>query len=135
MDVIEATRNLGKEMQRDPRFVAFAKSKLNMDSNKELQSKIGEFNIARMNLDRLLDAEEKDEVAVSNANAKLRGIYEEIMADEVMVEYNNTRAEVDKMLAEVLGIIRMCSEGADPETCQMPEAGCSGSCSTCVGCH
>ncbi len=135
MDVIEVTRNLGKEIQKDERFIAFAKAKLALDNNENLNSKIGEFNIIRMNLDRLLSEEEKDNEKIAEANKNLRAVYDEIMADEVMKEYNETRAAVDKMIADVMGIIRMCAEGADPETCTLPEAGCSGSCSTCAGCH
>ena len=31
-------------------------------------------------------------------------------------------------------IIDLCIAGEDPDTCE-PAAGCSGSCSTCSGCH
>lgn len=135
MNVIEATRNLGKEIQKDERFIAFAKAKLALDKDDALNGKIGEFNIIRMNLDRLIEQEEKDNEKIAEANKNLRAVYDEIMANPTMTEYNESRAQVDKMIADVMGIIRMCAEGADPETCELPEAGCSGSCSTCSGCH
>ena len=135
MDVIEVTRNLGKEIQKDERFIAFAKAKLALDNDETLNAKIGEFNIIRMNLERLVGEEEKDNEKIAEANTTLRAVYDEIMANDVMKEYNETRAAVDKMIADVMGIIRMCAEGADPETCTLPEAGCSGSCSSCSGCH
>ena len=82
MDVIELTRNLGKEIQKDERFIAFAKAKLALDSNEALNAKIGEFNIVRMNLDRLISEDEKDNEKIAEANKNLRAVYDEIMAVE-----------------------------------------------------
>ncbi len=134
MDVIEKARELGKALQADERYVRYAKAMLDSDANKELQDKIGEFNITRMNLDAELNKDEgKDEVAVKMLNEKLRGIYEEVMANPVMVEFNEARAEVDKILSDVNTIITMCAQGADPDTCEL--SACTGNCSSCGGCH
>lgn len=135
MDVIKAARNLGTAMQEDARFIEYAKTKLALDSDEELQEKIGEFNIARMNIERLGEEEERDQEKFRAANLKLREIYDAIMNNQTMQAYNGAKAEVDKMLSDIMAIIQMCSEGADPETCEIPEGGCTGSCSTCAGCH
>ena len=134
MDVIEQVRNLGKAIQHDERFIRYAKARLANDNDKELQASIGNFNIIRMELDRELNAEEKDEVKVAELNEKLRATYGEIMASPVMVEYNTAKAEVDTMVNEINTIISKCLDGEDPETCDT-SAGCSGSCATCGGCH
>ncbi len=135
MDVIKAARNLGAAMQEDERFVEYAKTKLALDSNEELQDLVGKFNVARMNIERLGEQEERDEEKFREANLELREIYDSIMNNETMKAYNDAKLGVDKMLADVMAIIQMCSEGADPETCEIPEGGCTGSCSTCAGCH
>ena len=135
MDVIKAARNLGAAMQKDERFVEYAKTKLALDSNEELQDLVGKFNVARMNIERLGEQEERDEEKFREANLELREIYDSIMNNETMKAYNDAKLGVDKMLADVMAIIQMCSEGADPETCEIPEGGCTGSCSTCAGCH
>ena len=135
MDVIKAARNLGTAMQEDERFVEYAKTKLALDSNEELQDLVGKFNVARMNIERLGEQEERDEEKFREANLELREIYDSIMNNETMKAYNDAKLGVDKMLADVMAIIQMCSEGADPETCEIPEGGCTGSCSTCAGCH
>lgn len=134
MDVIEQVRNLGKAIQQDERFVRYAKARLANDNDTELQAAIGNFNIIRMELDRELNADEKDEVKVAELNEKLRSTYGEIMASPVMVEYNTAKAEVDSMVNEINTIISKCLDGEDPETCDT-SAGCTGSCSTCGGCH
>ncbi len=135
MDVIKAARNLGAAMQEDERFVEYARTKLALDSNEELQDLVGKFNVARMNIERLGEQEERDEEKFREANLELREIYDSIMSNETMKAYNDAKLGVDKMIADVMAIIQMCSEGADPQTCEIPEGGCTGSCSTCAGCH
>ncbi len=44
MGIIEATRALGTEIQKDERFIRFAKAILKNDSDENLQNQIGEFN-------------------------------------------------------------------------------------------
>lgn len=135
MDVIEATRNLGEVMQKDERFIAYAKARLDLDKDESLQNKIGEFNIARMNVERIADEENRDEEKFREANLNLRSIYDEIMQSETMKAYETSKTELEKMMNDIMAIIHMCSEGADPKTCEIPQGGCTGSCSTCAGCH
>ena len=134
MDVIECVRELGKAIQRDERFIRYAKAKLANDSDAELQASIGEFNITRMELDRLLGEDEKDENKVQELNEKLREIYSKIMSAPAMVEYNTAKVEVDSMVGEINTIISKCLDGEDPETCDA-QSSCTGSCATCGGCH
>ncbi len=133
MDVILAARQLGEALQADPAYVRFAKAMIDSEKDTELQDKIGKFNIARMNLDNELSKDEKDEVKVKVMNEELRALYNEIMESKSMVEYNEARAAVDKILADVNTIISMCAQGADPKTCEISD--CTGNCSTCGGCH
>ena len=86
-----------------------------------------------MNLDAAVSAEEKDEAKIKELNEELRKLYDEIMADETMVEFNEARQGVDKLLNDVNAIIAMSAQGADPETCEISD--CTGNCSSCSGCH
>ncbi|MBE6728683.1 MAG: YlbF family regulator [Ruminococcaceae bacterium] len=134
MDVIKSTRELGKAMQEDPRFVEYAKLKLSLDKDEKLQALVGEFNIARMNIERISTEENRDEEKFKEANLKLREIYDNIMNNENMKAFNQAKEKVDKMLSDIFALIQLCAEGSDPETCEVPE-GCTGSCNTCSGCH
>lgn len=134
MDVIAQVRELGKAIQKDERFIRYAKARLANDSDKDLQAKIGEFNITRMELDREISSESKDDIKVQELNEKLRGVYAEIMSNPAMVEYNTSKVELDQLVNEINTIISKVLEGEDPETCDT-QAACTGSCSTCGGCH
>lgn len=133
MDVIAQVRELGKAIQKDERFIRYAKARLENDNNTELQALIGEFNIIRMELDKQLSGEEKDQTTVDELNVKLRDVYGKIMASPAMVEYNTAKAELDQMVGEINTVISKCLDGEDPETCET--VACTGSCSTCGGCH
>ena len=134
MGIIEATRNLGVEIQKDERFIRFIKAKLANDNDETLQSGIGEFNTIRMNLDREMNAETQDENKIKELNEKLREIYTAVMSSKTMLEYNTAKADVDAMLNDINSIIMQCVEGEDPMTAE-PHTACTGSCSTCGGCH
>ena len=134
MGIIEATRNLGVEIQKDERFIRFIKAKLANDNDETLQNQIGEFNTIRMNLDREMNAETQDENKIKELNEKLREIYTAVMSSKTMLEYNTAKAEVDVMLNDINSIIMQCVEGEDPMTAE-PHTACTGSCSTCGGCH
>ena len=134
MDVIKSVRELGKAIQQDERFIRYAKARLENDNNAELQSSIGKFNITRMELDREMNCEEKNEDKVKELNEELRRVYGEIMSAPAMVEYNTAKVELDAMINEINTVISKTLDGEDPETCETTSA-CTGSCSTCGGCH
>ncbi len=134
MGIIEATRNLGVEIQKDERFIRFIKAKLANDNDETLQNQIGEFNTVRMNLDREMNAETQDEAKIKELNEKLREIYTAVMSSKTMLEYNTAKADLDAMLNDINSIIMQCVEGEDPMTAE-PHTACTGSCSTCGGCH
>ena len=134
MNVIEKVRELGKAIQQDERFIRYAKAKLANDNDKDLQAAIGNFNITRMELDREISSENKDDEKVQKLNDELRRVYGEIMSAPAMVEYNTAKAEVDSMVNDINVIISKCLDGEDPDTCDT-NSGCTGSCSTCGGCH
>ncbi len=134
MDVISMARELGKAIQQDERFIRYAKARLANDNDADLQAAIGNFNIKRMELEKAASQENKDEEKIKALNEELRKSYGEIMASEVMVEYNTAKAMLDQMMNEVNIVLSKSLDGEDPETLTI-DSGCTGSCSTCGGCH
>lgn len=134
MDVIELTRELGKAIQADERFIRYNKARLANDNDTDLQNSIGQFNIKRMELEKAVGDENKDQEKVKVLNEELRKLYGDIMSSAAMVEYNTAKALLDQMMNEVNTILTKTLDGEDPATCDT-DAGCTGSCSTCGGCH
>ena len=134
MDIIEMTRNLGVEIQKQEVFKKFIKAKAANDANVELQDDIGKFNVIRMSLDQALSSEEQDEEKIKELNKQIRDIYTKIMGSESMMNYNIAKGELDTLINQINAIITLSANGEDPLTCDI-SSGCSGSCSTCSGCH
>ncbi|MCQ2455118.1 MAG: YlbF family regulator [Clostridia bacterium] len=135
MAILDVTRKLGEEIQKDERFITFAKAKLDLDGDKELQDKIGDFNVTRMNLEQECEKETKDEAKIGELNEKLRTVYSEVMASKTMLDFNTAKSALDGMLNDINSVIMQCVDGADPKTVEPETHSCSGSCDSCGGCH
>ena len=128
------TRKLGVEIQQQEVFKTYIKAKAANDNDVELQDMIGQFNVIRMQLDQALSSEEKNEEKVKELNTQLRDIYTAIMGRETMMNYNVAKGELDALVNQINAIITLTVNGEDPLTCDI-SSGCTGSCSSCSGCH
>lgn len=133
MDVIELTRQLGAAIQADERYKNYMAAKIENDNDEYLQEDIGEFNLIRISLDKELSSDNKDDEKVKELNQKLRSTYSAIMLTPSMIAYNEAKTALDELLNDVNSIITMSANGEDPATCEPSH--CTGSCSTCGGCH
>ena len=117
MDIIEMTRELGKALQQDDRYIAYSLAKQVNDDDTELQADIKKFESLKL---KQLDADIKE-------------IYAKIMANENMKTFTAAQTALEGLVTNINQIISLCANGEDPVTCQ-PSPGCSGSCETCGGC-
>ena len=135
MDAIKAARELGKAIQADERYIEYNKAKLANDIDSELQDLIGKFNLKRqqVGLEMSKSAEEQDKAKLDEANKEMQRLYTLVMQNEHMADFTMAKQGMDKLLQEVNGIIALCCDGEDPDTCEY--TACTGSCATCGGCH
>lgn len=136
MNVIEAARALGASLQEDERYAKFSEVTKANDTDTEMQNKIGEFNMLRMQLNQEMQNPEKNADKMTELDTTIKALYEDIMNMPGMVAFNEAKEALDELLNSVNYIISMAANGEDPMTCpeSAPE-GCGGSCSTCGGCH
>jgi len=134
MDIIEMTRKLGVEIQQQEVFKNYIKAKAANDNDVELQNMIGEFNVIRMQMDNELSSEDKNEEKIKELNTKLKDTYTAIMGRESMMNYNIAKGELDVLVNQINAVIEHALDGDDPLTCDIA-SNCTGSCSTCSGCH
>lgn len=135
MEILEATRVLGKAIQSDNTYKKFVEAKKNNDDDRELQDLIGEFNLIRLNVSNAMTDPEKDEKKIEEYNNQLQECYKKVMANSSMIAYNEAKTALDGIVNKVNTLLSMIIEGADPDTVEIPDASCTGSCSTCGGCH
>lgn len=135
MDMIELAREIGKELQKDQKYLDLQVARQLSDEDEALQNAIGEFNLKRMAINNEVQKEDRSEEKLQKLNEELRTIYSGIMENENMVKYNNAKSELDALVQRVTAIISMCAEGEDPDTCDYDAASCGGNCASCGGCH
>ena len=132
MDCIDLFKRAAMALQTDPRYLALDQARKANDKDEELQNMIGEFNLARMDLNNEIGKSERNDARIAELNEKVNSLYAKIMADEDMVAYNEAKRDCENL---VNYIINTAMNGGDPMTVQEPSASCTGSCSTCGGCH
>ena len=133
-DIVYEFRLLAKKMQQDDRLIYLEQVKKKMDMDQELQELIQKFNLIQFNYRTEAVKEDKDDAKLAEMNNELISVYADIMANEFMVEYNECKTEVDKLTQLIQAIITAALNGGDPMIVEVPEGGCSGSCSSCSGC-
>ena len=135
MDCIDLFKKAAAAMQTDPRYLELDAARRENDMDEELQNLIGEFNLARLDLNNEASKMESDAARIEELNKRVNDLYSQIMASEGIVRYNTAKAESEAMVSYIDAIINTAMNGGDPMTVKQPEGGCTGSCSTCGGCH
>ncbi|MBQ8000477.1 MAG: YlbF family regulator [Ruminococcus sp.] len=133
MDIIELSRELGRKIQQEESYVALQEANKAVEADEALQSLIGEFNLLKLQLNEKLTAAERDEEAIKELNTKMRTLYADIMANDAMIKLNESKNAFDAVMQRVFAIVSNSANGEDPNTTDYHA--CSGSCSTCGGCH
>ncbi|MBQ7637630.1 MAG: YlbF family regulator [Clostridia bacterium] len=137
MDVIKITRELGKAIQADERYLEYMAAKRANDDDEELQELIGRLNIIQLSYQNENEKEAPDKAKLDQWNDDFSKLYSDIMLHPKMREFEDKKQVVDDLMSYIVNILSLCVNGADPETAepvQSDGSGCTGSCSTCGGC-
>ena len=136
MSIESALRELGKEIQKDERFIALqAAAKVN-DADENLQQQMQEMQLISLKYQQEAEkGEEASQEGIQELQEDYQKLYTEIMAGENMQSYSSAASEMEKMAQYISGMIGLFFDGQDPETCEIPDESCTHNCSTCGGCH
>ncbi|WP_312642428.1 YlbF family regulator [Hydrogenoanaerobacterium sp.] len=135
MDVIQLTRELGKAIQEDDGYKLFTAAKDKADNDTELQDLIGKFNLKRMDMSNAVSSQDPDQEKLEALDKELKELYDTVMKNPTMIEFNATKKAVDSMMSFINQILTASVNGEDPFTVEEASEGCSGSCGSCGGCH
>lgn len=136
MELEKLARQLGAAIQKDETFLKFEEARKANEADDALNALMGKVRLIQMSYQNEASAETPDEGKLEAYNQEFQGIYTEIMANKNMQAYEESRKAVDDMMNYLTGILAMCVNGEDPETCD-PKAHdhseCGGECSSCGG--
>jgi cell fate (sporulation/competence/biofilm development) regulator YlbF (YheA/YmcA/DUF963 family) len=135
-DAITMFKEAAAQLQKEEAYLALEGTRQKNDADEELQQLIGDFNLARIDLNgELSKAGDKNQEKITELNTRVNQLYNDIMTNERMVAYNEAKDELEAVINYVNAIINTAVNGGDPMTVEQPQGGCSGSCSSCSGCH
>lgn len=134
MDVIEMTRELGKALQQDDRYIAYTLAKQVNDNDKELQEDIERFTGLRNELNEVMSRKNPETEKLKELDTDIKAVYQKIMSNKNMIVFTAAQKNLESLVTNINQIISLCANGEDPDTCQPPESNCTGSCATCGGC-
>ncbi len=134
MDIIEMARELGKEIQKDPRYIRLVAAREANDADQNLQELIEKFNLKRVELSQAINSEERDVDKLTQLDKELKDLYQEVMTNDHMVEFNAAKQELDDAVSFVNQIIMGSVNGENPALIEK-QVSCGGNCASCGGCH
>ena len=132
-DVIAIARQLGHAIQEQEEYKTLMAAKTAADGDESLQALITEFNIKRVAINAEACKTDRDDETLKKLNEEMRSAYSDIMNNEHMKAYNDSKQAFDKVLQRVLAIVQQSAEGQDPDTTDFSDD-CTHDCSTCGGC-
>ena len=135
MELEKMARQLGAAIQQDEVYKAFEKARLANEADDELNELMNKIRMVQMSYQVEASKEAPDEAKMNGFNDEFQGIYAQVMANENMQAYETARQGVDEMMNYITGILGLCVNGEDPDTCDPKEHqhDCGGECSSCGG--
>ncbi len=130
--IIAMTRSLGAMLQQEKEFVEYMEARQKNDEDMDLQNLIADFNEVQDKVDGLMKSGEKDTAELEMLSNKMDQIYQAIMMNENMSNYNEKRVQFDRLMQFVNRILLVSMNGGDPYS--VNEEDCTGNCASCGGC-
>ncbi len=127
-EIIEKAKELGALLQGSEQIMKYNAAKAAYDQDEAVQKLVQEFNLHRMTMMSLSDAEEQEPERIAEIEERIKGVYEKIMANEKMIAMQESAKAVEELMGQVNGVISFYVTGEEP-------TGCTHDCSTCGGCH
>ena len=137
MSLETALRELGKEIQKDERFIKLQACAKANDADEELQKKMQELQLLSLKFQQEMQkGEEADKDRITELQTEYQTQYNEVMQMPNMMNYSVAASEMEQVAQYISSMIGLFFEGQDPETCEPPAPeDCTHDCSTCGGCH
>lgn len=132
MSLEKLTRELGKAIQQDERYSALQKAIEANEKDTALNELMSKIQLIQVSAQHEASKENPDEGKMQAYNEEFRGVYTEIMMNPNMQAYEKARQDMDELMNFLTGILAMCVNGDDPDTCDPTAHQCGGDCS---GCH
>ena len=126
--IIELAHMLGVEISKSEEMKNLGMAKDAFESDRDLQSKMSEYETDRVLLTQEYSKDEADEKLIADLHARIDELATEITGNELYIAFVGAQAAVNALMNDVNAEIKYCITGERPSDC-------THDCSTCKGCH
>jgi cell fate (sporulation/competence/biofilm development) regulator YlbF (YheA/YmcA/DUF963 family) len=126
--IIELAHMLGVEISKSEEMKNLGMAKDAFEADRDLQSKMSEYETDRVLLTQEYSKDEADEKLIADLHARIDELATEITGNELYIAFVGAQAAVNALMNDVNAEIKYCITGERPSDC-------THDCSTCKGCH
>lgn len=122
----ETIELLGQQILSSDEYVAFKQAEATYQADAQLSALVNEFDACRNQLIMARSEEGNDELKVSDIQDQMEKLYNKIMENENMKQYNEAAGKFEALMKHVFDSINTAVFGPQE---------CTHNCATCSGCH
>ena len=126
--IIELAHMLGVEISKSEEMKNLGMAKDAFEADRDLQSKMREYETDRVLLTQEYSKDEADEKLIADLHARIDELAKEITENGLYMAFVGAQAAVNALMNDVNAEIKYCITGERPSDC-------THDCSTCKGCH
>lgn len=128
-DILEMAKELGLAIENSKEFENLKNAETIQANDEKAQNLIGEYNLARMNIMQKAQGENLTQEDYDKIRTELADEFDKLMCYDVIKNFIDAKEAFDSMYEQVKNIVDFYANG------EKQSSGCSGSCSSCGGCH
>ena len=122
----ETIERLGQQILASEEYVEFKKAEAAYQADAQLSALVNEFDVCRNQLIAARSEENGDEAGVSEIQDRMEQLYNKIMENSNMKQYNDAAGRFETLMKQVFDSINTAVFGPQE---------CTHNCATCSGCH
>ena len=122
----ETIELLGQQILSSDEYVTFKQAEAAYQADAQLSALVNEFDACRNQLIMARSEEGNDESKVSDIQDQMEKLYNKIMENENMKQYNEAAGKFEALMKHVFDSINTAVFGPQE---------CTHNCATCSGCH
>lgn len=134
MNLEQMTRQLGAELQKDERYLAYHKAIKANEEDTGLNELMNKVQLVHMSYQHEASKEDKNEDKLDAYEKEFGELYDQVRANPNMAVFEKARDDLDALMKYITGIISLSAQGENPETCEPDTHNCGGECGECSGC-
>ena len=118
MDILDSARQLGKDIQADERYKACIKAQEAATNDAKISEMAKRLDEIQAEFEKIATEHPENEEKMELLHSEYIELFQKANAEPAMAALLDARAEMDKMMTDIMAIIFLCINGEDPDTCK-----------------